>query len=97
MKLKAVAGSLISCDLLVEIEINDELEADEILIESASILQYGSKITKITKQEIKNNEPGKFVRIKIVDKGALDYVLRARLQTAFKRLEKMKGMGGNDE
>ncbi|MCK5685615.1 citrate lyase acyl carrier protein [bacterium] len=97
MKLNAVAGSLISCDLLVEIELNDNLTDNEIIIESPSIIQYGKKMKEITYEEIIRNGLKKFVRIKIVDKGALDYVLRARLQTAFNRIGKMMIVGENDE
>lgn len=94
MKVKTVAGSLISCDVLVEIELNDELDTDEVIMESPSILQYGSKMRAIIDEELKQNRMEKPVTVRIVDKGAMDYVLRARVQTAFSRLRSLMGKEG---
>ena len=93
--IKAVAGSLVSCDVFIEAQVLSENEKDEIIIESPAVLQYGEKIKKIIDSEIKSAGLGFPVKIKAVDKGALDYVLQARMQTVLSRL--LEKAGYDDE
>lgn len=78
----AVAGTLESSDVFVEVDPNDSgLVID---IESVVLSQYGEEIRKsacevLTAQGIAN------AKLSIVDRGALDCVIRARVETAIAR------------
>lgn len=79
------AGSLESNDLIVTVDLNQE----DLCIEIESIVKekFGKQIEKVireTLQELGVNNG----YIKIVDKGALDFTIRARLKTAIKRAER---------
>ena len=79
------AGSLVSCDVLVNIQRCDEPDI-KIEVDSVVNLQYGSHLKKLVEQEVK-----KFfssgIKVKLVDNGALDYVIKARVKTACLRLK----------
>lgn len=82
---KATAGSLESSDVLVTVQPNND--GVKINIESDVKTQYGDKIKLVIKEIIKNFEVDN-VYIKANDKGALDYAIRARTETAIKRAAK---------
>ena len=79
--MKGIAGSKESNDCLISIETNDKT-----VIEINSIVGafFYNQILKtiedtLTEQGLKN------VKVVIVDKGALDYTIRARVETVVKR------------
>lgn len=78
----AQCGSLESCDLLVQIK--PDPEGVRIQIESNVGREFGEQIRKLVKQLV--DESGvKNAYIHIQDQGALEFAIRARLETAFKR------------
>ncbi len=83
IKKSAFAGTLESSDAFVQIE---PIEKDEVNIELISSVEemYGDDIRELIKSVIK--ELGiSHVSVKVQDKGALDYVIKARLQAAILR------------
>lgn len=79
------AGSLESNDLIVTVDLNQK---EDLCIEIESIVKekFGKQIEKVVIDTLE--ELGvKKGHIKIVDKGALDFTIRARLKTAVKRAE----------
>ena len=78
---RAVAGTLESSDALVEIEPCGELRVE---LDSVVEAQYGDSI----RQSIRNVLAGLGVeaaRVRVTDRGALDCVIRARVETAVLR------------
>ncbi|HKL10641.1 MAG TPA: citrate lyase acyl carrier protein [Clostridia bacterium] len=86
-KRNAKAGSLESSDLLVVIEENKPGEELEIVMHSIVEKQYGDRIVQIA-HEIATQKGLANVRILIQDRGALDYAIRARIETAMERFER---------
>ena len=82
---KGVAGTLESNDALITVYESDKLE-----IEISSIVYdfFKDEITKVVKDTLKQLKIDK-IKVVIVDKGALDYTIKARLTTAIKRMEKL--------
>lgn len=79
---QASAGTMESSDVYVEIESNEN--GLEIHIESVVEKQFGDKIEKTVKEVLAEcNVTNAFVRV--VDRGALECVLRARVETAIHR------------
>ena len=79
---KAVAGTLESSDLLVEVEPWEN--GTDIEIDSIVKKQFGESIEKsvravLTEQNVQN------VRVYVNDRGALDCTIRARVETALRR------------
>ena len=74
----ARAGSVESNDLLVIISPADELSID---ISSEVSLQYGDDIKRVIEETVKKFGVEK-AQIKIEDKGALDFTIRARVEAA---------------
>ena len=70
----AVAGTLESSDCMVTVEDGDG--NIDLVLESTVIHQYGNQIRHLGVQNVK---------IKIVDKGALDCTIRARVEAAVYR------------
>ena len=82
----AVAGTLESSDIYVEVEPGDTLELN---IESVVLNQFGDEIRKVAKEVLEaSGVTGANVRI--VDRGALECVIRARVETAI-----LRGKGEN--
>ena len=82
----ATAGMLESCDALVTVEPGAQGTGIEIELISSVKKQYGKHLECLTKEFIL--EQGfEDVKVKIEDKGAWDYTLRARLRTALERSE----------
>ena len=75
----AVAGTLESSDCQVTVEPGEG--NIEFALESAVINQYGNQIKRVV-METMENLVVKDVRIAIVDKGALDCTIRARVEGA---------------
>ncbi|PLX32915.1 MAG: citrate lyase acyl carrier protein [Clostridiales bacterium] len=86
-KKNAKAGSLESSDLLVVIEEKEAGEKLEIVMNSIVEKQYGDRIIEIA-HEIAALKGMDNVRILIQDRGALDYAIRARIETAIERYER---------
>ena len=83
IKKRAHAGTLESSDAFIEIE---PIEEDEIRIELQSSVEemYGDDIRELIQRVVKELDIN-HVSIKVQDKGALDYVIKARLQAAILR------------
>lgn len=79
----AKAGTLESNDILVMVYPNEE-DRVEIELESIVMKQFGDQIIKVIEDKLK--EMGiEAVTLKAQDKGALDYTIGARVETAIKR------------
>ena len=75
------AGSLESNDLIVEIE-----PADDLTIEIKSVVEdiFKDQIEDVVKKTLKDLNIDK-AKIRIDDRGALDFTISARVETAVKR------------
>lgn len=79
---RATAGTMESSDAYVEIEPRDT--GLEIELESVVLAQYGDAITAVIQETLK--EQGvENAHIRVADRGALECVLRARVETAVRR------------
>ena len=74
----ASAGTMESSDVYVEIEPGNGVE---IQIESVVIGQFGDAIRQVV-EEVLAEQNVKNARVTIADRGALDCVIRARVETA---------------
>ena len=83
IKLSAVAGNPLSGDVQVTISPNPENTLD-IIIESTVMAPFGDSINT-TAQDVLADFSITNACVQIVDKGALDWVIRARLQAAICR------------
>ena len=84
---KANAGTLESSDVLVEIEPAPDIVID---LESAVLAQFGDSIEASVRSVLKEfGVTG--ARLRLVDRGALDCTLRARVETAVRRAAKGDG------
>lgn len=79
---RANAGTLESSDVYVELEPNEK--GVVIDIESVVLKQYGEDIRRVV-SEVIEAQGVKNARVSIVDRGALDCVIRARVETAILR------------
>lgn len=78
----AVAGTLESSDCQVMVEPGDgEIEFE---LDSAVINQFGNQIKKVVLETLKNLDVNN-IKISVVDKGALDCTIRARVEGAIYR------------
>jgi len=82
----ASAGTMESSDAYVEIEPAETLE---IQLESVVYEQFGDEIRKVAKEVLEDNGV-KAANVRIVDRGALECVIRARVETAV-----LRGKGEN--
>ncbi len=78
----AVAGTLESSDCQVMIEEGDGKV--EFSLESSVINQYGNQIRKVALETLDNLGVNN-AKVKIVDKGALDCTIKARIEAAVYR------------
>ncbi|ABR49363.1 citrate lyase acyl carrier protein [Alkaliphilus metalliredigens QYMF] len=78
-------GSLESNDLMVIVDLN---QSEDLTIEIESIVKekFGEQIKAVVEQTLQENNI-KNGYIKVADRGALDFAIRARLKTAIKRAE----------
>lgn len=79
---KACAGTLESSDVYVELE--PSVSGIELNLESAVIKQFGEAIRSAVLDVISEMNISD-IKIKVVDRGALDCVIRARVETALRR------------
>lgn len=79
----AKAGTLESNDILIMASPNGN-NGIEISIESIVIKQFGKQIRKTIEDKLKEMK-AENVKIVAQDKGALDYTIKARVETAIKR------------
>lgn len=79
IKKPAMAGTLESCDCQVTVE--PGRGGIDVTLESVVINQYGNAIRQVTMQTLKNLGI-EDVRITIIDKGALDCTIKARIEGA---------------
>ena len=83
----AVAGTLESSDCMVTIEPGRGLEID---LESAVIRQYGKRIMAVAEETLQRLDIQN-ARVSIVDKGALDCTIKARVECAAMRAAEHEG------
>ena len=83
----AVAGTLESSDCMVTIEPGRGLEID---LESAGIRQYGKRIMAVAEETLQRLEVQN-ARVSIIDKGALDCTIKARVECAAMRAAEHEG------
>ena len=78
---KGVAGTMQSSDLMVFVEPADSLKVE---IESTVIKQFGHLISaKVDEVLAKNGVKAGYIRL--TDRGAMDYAIEARIETALQR------------
>ncbi len=77
----ACAGTLESSDTYVELEPCEELD---ITIESVVEKQFGDRIEQTVK-EVLAEHGVEYGKIRVIDRGALDCTIRARVETAVLR------------
>jgi len=80
---EAIVGTLESSDLLVKVAPNDSGILD-IVIRSEVIKQFGKQIRRVIDQTLSKLEVSEGTII-VEDKGALEYAIRARVQSAVLR------------
>jgi len=85
IKERAFAGTLESSDIMITVKPEDS--GIKIDIESDVEQQYGDNIKNVIKRILDNLEVSN-AYIKANDKGALDYAIRARTETALIRASK---------
>lgn len=79
--MRASAGTYESSDCNVTIETSDTLLIN---IESIVFDQFGDQIKEVIMQTLKKHNIDT-IKVDIFDKGALDYTVQSRLETALKR------------
>ena len=77
----ASAGTMESSDAYVEIEPGDALQID---LESVVQLQFGQEIRRVVTEVLQENQVEK-ANVRVIDRGALECVIRARVETAILR------------
>lgn len=77
----SVAGTFESSDAYVTVEPSNTLE---VTVESAVAAQFGDQIKASVLDVVKQMDAGS-CRISVKDRGALDCVIRARVETALRR------------
>ncbi|MBN2604461.1 MAG: citrate lyase acyl carrier protein [Bacilli bacterium] len=80
--MKVTAGSLESSDCFITISKSDTLVID---IESVVFEQFGDDILKVISDTLNSHKITK-LHVLCQDKGALDYTVKSRLETAIKRM-----------
>ena len=78
----ATAGTMESSDVYVEIEPGDG--ALEIALESVVAQQFGDAIRSVV-LEVLQEQQVESAKVRVVDRGALECVIRARVETAVLR------------
>ncbi len=79
--MKTSAGSLESSDCLITISDSDK---QEIVIESVVFEQFGDQIKEVILNTLKEYKIDN-MHVTCLDKGALDYTIKSRLETAILR------------
>lgn len=78
-----ICGSLQSNDCLVKIS-NNNLNSNEIIINSIVKEEFGEQIEKVIEDKLKEFQIESST-VEIDDKGALDFTIAARVETAIRR------------
>ena len=86
IKKNAVAGTLESNDIYVQVEPNEN--GVNLELESIVYSQFGEEIEKTVKEVLEYFDV-KNVTIRLNDRGAVECAIRARVETALKRAEGM--------
>ncbi|SHJ48672.1 citrate lyase subunit gamma (acyl carrier protein) [Clostridium amylolyticum] len=81
----AKAGTLESNDILIMVSPNEDNKV-EIEIESIVMKQFGDEIKKVIEDKLKELSITS-VKLMAQDKGALNYTIGARVETAIRRAE----------
>ena len=81
----AVAGTLESSDVYVQVEPNEGIE---VAIESVVLVQFGDAIKASVMEVLAENEVEN-VKVSVNDRGAIDCTIRARVETALKRAKEV--------
>lgn len=79
---RATAGTMESSDAYVEIEPNES--GLDIRLESVVLHQFGQAIDQSVRAVLSDNGIT-HARVNLIDRGALDCVIRARVETAIRR------------
>ena len=79
--MKASAGTYESSDCIITISKHTTLE---ITIESIVFEQFGDQIRQVIKDTLESYQLNN-LKVECFDKGALDYTIKSRLETALKR------------
>lgn len=79
--MKVSAGTYESSDCLITIT---KQQKNEIIIESIVFAQFGEQINKVITDTLTENNIT-CLKVECFDKGALDYTIKARLETALRR------------
>ena len=79
---RAVAGTMESSDAYVELE--PGVNGIELEIDSVVIQQFGDQIRSVV-EDVFREQGVEHAKVKLVDRGALDCVIRARVETAIVR------------
>lgn len=77
----ASAGTMESSDAYVEIEPADSLQVS---LESVVLSQFGADIDRVVREVLQDNGVEK-ANVRVIDRGALECVIRARVETAIVR------------
>lgn len=87
MKIEKVAkaGTLESNDIVIMVYPNEN-DIVEIELESIVMQQFGTRIREVIQETLKSLGVTS-VKVKAQDKGALDYTIGARVETAIKRAQ----------
>ncbi|MGC9781041.1 MAG: citrate lyase acyl carrier protein [Candidatus Heimdallarchaeota archaeon] len=80
----AQAGSLESCDILITVEPSKPGTGIHIHLESPSVKQFGDRIKSEITEVVKRLEI-QDVKIIAIDKGSLEYCIKARTEAALRR------------
>lgn len=83
IKKTAVAGTLESSDINITIE-PKETSGIEIILKSSVKKQFGKQIKKVIEDTLNENGVERAL-VRVTDKGAIDYVIKARTETALFR------------
>lgn len=90
IKKPAVAGTLESSDCMVSLEPGET--GVEFTLESAVAHQYGNQIKKVVLDTLESLAVDK-VKVSVVDKGALDCTIKARVEAAvFRSQDKLEDL-----
>ncbi len=81
IKKNASAGTMESSDVYVEIEPAEKLD---IQLESVVFAQFGQEIDAVVREVLQENGVEK-ASVRVIDRGALECVIRARVETAILR------------
>ena len=79
------AGSLESCDALVVVELSDEKKGLLLELDSPSLLSYEDDMKNAVIETLSSLGVTDAL-VKIQDRGSLDFTLRARVETAARRV-----------